>query len=316
MELWLLLVILAQVILAVVALIDKYIVCSETVVLRPFTYTFWISILSSGSVLIFFFSWIPLPHTELSMPSFANIHAVSLTTFALALAAGYTFFTALLSMFTALKRADASDVVPVVGAMNALFTFLLGYYFFQAALPHNFLIGLMLLIAGTILTSSLRFNWQTTLSVTHAGVMFGLHYVVLKELFRLTNFDNAFFWSRMAIVAVALSMLLIPYYYEKVMVRTRAAKRRDGAFLLGNKVLGGLASIMMLKAVELVPVSQVALPQALGGLQYLFLLGFAVCCGRLIARDAGENVTTRDVIQKAIAIPLIVLGFFILYRGV
>jgi len=313
MSLWLLLVIIAQFILAAVALIDKYIVSSKTVVLRPFTYTFWISILSSGSVLVFLFGWVPLPVDGIHIPSFANIQGLTITTFALALTAGYTFFTALLSMFTALKHADASDVVPVVGAMNALFTFVLGYYFFEATLPRNFFIGMLLLVIGTVLTSSLRFNRQTMLSVFHAGIMFGLHYVVLKQLFLETNFDTGFFWSRMAIVFIALSMLLIPYYYNKVMVRTRRAKKRDGALLIGNKILGGLASIMMLMAVNLVDKSLISLPQALGGLQYLFLLSFSVCCGRYIAKDWGENVSTRDIIQKAVSIPLIVLGFFLLF---
>lgn len=313
MSLWLTLVIIAQFLLAMVALVDKYIVSSDTVVLRPYTYTFWISILSSGSVLIFLFGWVPLPIEGIHIPSFANIEKLTLTTFVFAFASGYTFFTALVSMFTALKYSDASDVVPVVGAVNALSTFFLGYYFFNTSLPHNFFIGMLFLVLGTVLTSSMRFNRQTTLSVMHAGVMFGLHYVVLKELFELTNFDSGFFWSRMAIVAMALSMLLIPYYYKKVMIRTRSAKKRDSTFLVGNKLLGGLASIMMLMAVDLVDKSLVSLPQALGGLQYLFLLLISACCGRYISKDWGENVSTRDIIQKAISIPLIVIGFFLLF---
>jgi len=313
MPLWLIFVVVAQVVLAAVALIDKYIVSSETVALRPFTYTFWISILSSGSVLVFLFGWLPVPIDGVSIPSFANVEKLTLTTFAFSLAAGYTFFTALLSMFTALKYSDASDVVPVVGAVNALATFFLGHYFFETTLPKNFLAGMLLLVVGTVLTSGLRFNKQTTFSVFHAGLMFGLHYVVLKELFEITNFDTGFFWSRMAIVAIALSMLLIPYYYEKVMTRTQQAKRRDSLFLIGNKLLGGIASIMMLMAVDMVDKSLVSLPQALAGLQYLFLLGFSVCCGRYISKDWGENVTFRDIVQKAISIPLIVLGFFLLF---
>jgi drug/metabolite transporter (DMT)-like permease len=204
-------------------------------------------------------------------------------------------------------------VVPVVGAMNALFTFFLGYYFFDTTLPQNFLLGMLFLVAGTVLTSSLRFSRQTMFSVFHAGIMFGLHYVVLKELFETTNFDTGFFWSRMAIVAIALSMLLIPYYYEKVMMRTKRVKKRDSYFLLGNKVLGGLASILMLMAVDLVDKSLLSLPQALGGLQYLFLLAFSVCCGRYVSKDWGENVTSRDILHKAVSIPLIVLGFFLLF---
>jgi uncharacterized membrane protein len=313
MPLWLTLVVIAQVVLAAVALIDKYIVSSDTVVLRPFTYTFWISILSSGSVLIFLFGWIPIPIEGIAIPSFSNVQAPTLTTFALALTAGYTFFTALLSMFTALKSADASDVVPVVGAVNALSVFFLGHYFFDTQLPNNFLAGMLLLVAGTVLTSSLRFSRQTMLSVFHSGIMFGLHYVVLKELFLVSNFDTGFLWSRMAIVAIALSMLLVPYYYEKVVIRTKKAKKRDGKFLIGNKILGGIASILMLMAVDLVDKSLVSVPQALGGLQYLFLLGFSACCGRFISEDWGENVTTRDIVQKAMSIPLIVVGFFLLF---
>ena len=52
MELWLWLVVIAQVLLAGVSLVDKYVVTSDTVILRPFTYTFWISLLSSVSILV------------------------------------------------------------------------------------------------------------------------------------------------------------------------------------------------------------------------------------------------------------------------
>jgi len=335
--LWLALVLIGQFLLATVALVDKYIVTSKTVVLRPFTYTFWISLLSSGSVIIYFFSWVPIPIEGLSIPSFANIEAPSLMVFALAVTAGYAFFTALLSMFTALKTSDASDVVPVVGAVNAVATFMLGYYFLGTTLTDNFLIGFVLLVAGTLITSHFRLTFNTFLTVLHSGLMFGVHYVCIKALFLHTNFDTAFFWSRLAIVGIALSMLLIPYYYKKVMIRTRKAKRRDGAFLLGNKVLGGLASILLLKAIE---IGDVALVQALGGLQYLFLLGFSACCGRYLAKrggkrkfknfferikagprhwhqrvskDLGEGMTVMDIVQKAVAIPLIVLGLFFLF---
>lgn len=310
MTLWLGLVVVGQVLLALVALVDKYIITSETVVLRPFTYTFWISVLSAGSVLIFFFSWVPIPIDGISVPSFANVEAPSLIVFALAVTAGFAFFMALLSMFTALKNADASDVVPVVGGLNALFTFGLSYYFLDTKLPHNFFIGFILLVLGTVLISRMRLDWRTFLSVAHAGLMFGIHYVAIKALFLETHFDNAFFWSRVAIVLVALSMLLVPYYYDKVITRTKSARVRDGAFLIGNKLLGGFASIVLLKAIEH---GDVAMVQALGGLQYLVLLGFSACCGRFTSNEWGESVTTWDILQKAVAIPLIVLGFYFLF---
>jgi uncharacterized membrane protein len=310
MSLWIILVVVGQFLNALVSLVDKYVVTSATVVLRPLAYTFWISVLSAGSVIIYCFSWIPVPIEGLDIPSFARIHAPSLLVAALSITAGYAFFTSLLSLFTALKDNDASDVVPVVGGLTALFTLLLSYAFLGTKLSQNFFYGFTLLTLGTLLVSRFRFTFRTMLSTVHAGLMFGVHYVALKGLFNATNFDTAFFWSRMAIVFVALSMLLVPDYYEKIVSRTKASHAREGMIVIGNKLLAGLASIILLKAIEH---GDVSLVQALGGLQYLFLLIISAVFGRMISQDFGENVAVRDVLHKLVSIPLIAAGFFFLF---
>jgi uncharacterized membrane protein len=310
MSLWIILVVVAQMLNALVTLVDKYVVTSKTVSLRPFAYTFWISVLSSVSLLLFFFDGIPIPIDGLAIPSFSRVAMPTLLTFALAITTGYSFFSALLSFFTALKQADASDTVPVVGAVTACCTLALSYFLLGGTLPKNFLIGFSLLVVGTAFVSRFRFSWRTVLAVTHAGVMFGVHFIALKALFQTTNFDTAFFWSRLAIVLVALSMLLIPEYYEKILSHTKRARVRDGFFIVGNKVLAGIASFLILKATEH---GDVALVQALGGLQYIFLLLISLFFGRFIARDAGENLSRTDIVHKAISIPIIALGFFLLF---
>jgi uncharacterized membrane protein len=310
MDLWLWLVIVGQLLMAVVALVDKYVITSATVALRPLSYAFWISILSSGSVIVFFFSWLHIPIEGLAIPSFSNIEPPSLLVFALSITAGYAFFTALVSFFHALKQSDASDVVPVVGGLNALFTLILAYIFLGGMLSGHFLIGFGCLVVGTLLVSQFRFTKYTILSVTHAGLMYGVHYIALKALFEATNFDTAFFWSRLAIVFIALSMLLIPEYYENIIGHTKRAKVRDGVFVIGNKILAGIASLILLKAIEH---GDVALVQALGGIQYLFLLGVSACCGRWMWKGIGEGLSTRDIIHKTISIPLIAIGFFLMF---
>lgn len=310
MDLWLVLVIVGQLLMAVVALVDKYVVTSTSVAFRPLSYAFWISILSSGSIVVFLFSWIPVPIDGLAIPSLANIQAPSLLVFALSVTAGYAFFTALVSFFHALKQSDASDVVPVVGGLTAFFTLLLSYLFLDATLSGNFFIGFVLLVLGTLMVSQFRFTKHTILSVTHAGLMYGVHYIALKALLEETNFDTAFFWSRAMIVFIALSMLLVPEYYENIINHTKRAKVRDGMFVFGNKILAGIASIVLLKAIEH---GDVALVQALGGIQYLFLLLVSVCCGWFLTRDVGENLTVRDIVHKVVSIPLIALGFFFMF---
>lgn len=310
MSLWLLLAIVGQFLNAVVALVDKYIVTSGTVALRPFTYTFWISVLSAGSVIVFCFSWIPIPIDGLTIPSFQNVLMPDLIMFSLAMLTGYTFFTALLSFFQALKEADASDAVPVIGGLTAFFTLIFSHFFLDSKLPTEFFLGFGLLSVGTILVSRFRFSWRVMLSVTHASLMYGIHYIAFKALINISNFDSAFLWSRLAIVVVALSMLLIPEYWEKIATRTKEANKRDGFFVLGNKLLAGLASIILLKAIEF---GDVALVQALGGLQYLFLLVISIVFGSTLAHDFGENLTVRDMVHKLVSIPLIALGFFFLF---
>lgn len=307
---WIVLVIIGQFLNALVALFDKYIVSSPAVVLRPLAYAFWVSVLSAGSIVIFLFDGLPVPVHGLDIPSLANVRAPSLFVAALSIAAGYSFFTALLSFFTALRQVDASDVVPVVGGLTAVFTLVLSYLFLDTSLSSNFFVGFALLVTGTVLVSRFRFTWRSMLSVVHAGLMFGVHYIAIKGLFNATNFDSAFFWSRAALVFVALSMLLIPEYYEKIITRTRQANTRAGLMVFGNKLLAGIASFVLLKAIEH---GDVALVQALGGLQYLFLLVISVTVGPLIAKDFGENVTLRDVLHKIVSIPLIALGFFTLF---
>lgn len=310
MSLWILLVVVAQFLYAIVSLVDKYIVTSERALPKPLVYAFYVSILSAGSIFIYFFSWIPIPHDDISVPSFALLETPTLLVAALSLLAGYSFFYALVSLFSALRHADASDVVPVVGAVSALATFILSYIFLGANLGHMFFSGLLLLVCGTLLMSHFRFTWKTAFSSMHAGILFAIHYVAIKALFIETSFDNGFFWSRMAIVLVALSILLVPRYYEKITHQTKATGKRGGMLVVGNKIIAGLASILVLKAVELGDVSVV---QALGGMQYVFLLLLGLVLGAKLDRECGEKCGERDWLKKSFATSIIVLGFFVLF---
>ena len=311
MSLWLALVVIAQIINAVVALVDKYIVSARSTVLKPLPYAFWLSVLSAGSIVIFLFDWVRIPIEGLAVPSFRAVASPTLLVASLSIVAGYSYFTALVSLFTSLKDADASDAVPVVGALTACFTLLLSFAFLDAKLTYTIFLGFAFLVLGTLLVSRMRLSWRTLLSVVHAGLMFGVHYVSIKALFLYApNFDTAFFWSRLAIAFVALSFLLIPEYSYKIINHTREATVRTGALVLGNKFLAGLASILILKAIEH---GDVSLVQALGGIQYVFLLIVSMVMGTFTARNIGEAVAPRDVLQKTISVPLIAIGFFLLF---
>ena len=82
--------------------------------------------------------------------------------------------------------------------------------------------------------------------------------------------------------------------------------------VVGNKIIAGIASVLVLKATELGDVSVV---QALGALQYLFILAFGVALGSHTPVEYGENVRDpKALLHKAVFVAVIALGFFVLFR--
>ena len=309
MPVWILLVVGAQLINAFVALVDKYIVSSPGLP-RPFAYAFYISILSAFSIVIFLFERISIPLDGVVIPSFSNVTTPDSFVLGISILAGITLFGALVTLFSGLRRADASDVVPVVGASSAIAAFVLSFYFFGNTLASHFVLGFVLLISGTLILSFFRFGIPTLLLSTSSGILFGTHFVGLKALFEYTHFDNAFFWSRAGIVLIALLLLLTPFLRRRLAIKSKSARKRAGAFIIGNKILAGIASLMLLKAVEL---GDVTIVQALGGLQFAFLLGLTALFGWGLPKECGEKTTPYQLIKKTVGVVLITIGFLVLF---
>lgn len=309
MTVWLLLVVVAQFLNAIVAIVDKYIVSSPSLP-RPAAYAFYLSILSAFSVGIFLFDGISIPLEGIAIPSLDNVSLPSRTIVFFSFLAGIALYGALLTLFSALRRADASDVIPVVGASSAVTALVLSYIFLGTLLAPTFAWGFSLLVVGTLVLSFYRFGYMTMWLAIASGAAFGTHFVILKFLFAETHFDNAFLWSRMGIVAVAVLLLLFPFIRKQLVVKTKEARRRAGMLIVGNKMLAGLVSIMLLKAIEL---GDVSIVQALGGLQFVFLLGFATAFGWGLPKVCGEKCSPHQLVHKTVAVVIIVLGFGILF---
>ena len=313
MAIWMLLAIAAQFLNAGVSLVDKYIVTSPKILPQPFVYAFYTCVLAGAAIVVYGFSAVPVPLDGVSFPSLYNVRFPTLEVMALAMFAAYTFFYALVSLFKALQEADASDVVPVVGAVSAVGSYALASLFLGTQLSSSFLLGVLLLALGTALVSRFHFSWTVALSSLHAGIFFALHFVVIKGLFNATSFDNGFFWSRAGLVLFALSLLLIPSYGGRIFAQTKVTGTRASVLILINKAVAGFASILILKATELGDVSVV---QALGGLQYIFIFAFGAVLGPHTPIAYGE--TTRNpkvLLRKALFIGVITLGFSILFPG-
>jgi len=259
---------------------------------------------------IYAISFLPGMQT-VGMPHISNVEWPTIQVLGMSFLAAYTFFMALVSMYTGLKEADASDVMPVIGAISAATTLVLSIALLGGSFGQTTLAGIALLIIGTLMVSQMRFTPTVMLHTFHSGLFFALHYIAIKGLFMETSFDDGFFWSRLSLVLFALSLLLVPAYITKIKQQSQKTTARGGILVLATKVLAGVAGFMLLKATDW---GDVAIVQALDGLKFAFIILISLVLGKFIPHTAGENdFSITTIIRKVFYVSIICLGFTLLF---
>jgi uncharacterized membrane protein len=213
-------------------------------------------------------------------------------------------------LYRSLASSNPSEVVPVVGGVGALSTFVFGSILLSQGLPSHFISGFFILVAGMLLISHFKFTWDSFASLTVSGITFGLSTVLIKLLFLADTFTNSFFWSRMSNVVVALMLLAIPGMMSKLK-QDRSESPIAGKFLiLGNKFLAGVAFLFILFAIKFGDVSMV---NALTAIQYVYLLIFAFLFSKHMPEYFSEKFHHHEIFHKTSATLLIIIGFFVLF---
>lgn len=307
---WIFLATFAQFLNAIVAVLDKYIVSDERALPKPFVYAFYSALLTGSWLLIYLIGLLP-GVASLGVPTLANVEPLTLEVLALAFLSAYTAFFSLVSMFDALKHGDASNVMPVIGAVSAITTFALNYLLLNTTLAENFIWGVATLAIGTLLVAQTLPEAKQIFRVVHSGIFFGLHFVTMKGLFDTTSFDDGFFWSRVALLLFALSLLLVPAYWEKIRGQTGQTTARTGVLVIGTKIVAGIAAFLLLKATDW---GDVAVVQALDGVKFVFILILTTLFGQLLPKSvADRDQRPREVLRKFCYVALIATGFFLLF---
>lgn len=295
MPFWIYLVLAAQFINAIVILVDKHLVTSPKIG-KPVVYTFYIGALSGVVIFLLPFNLVLLPSLE--VVRFSVLSGV-----------GYVF--SILFLYKSLKLADASDVAPVLGAVSAIATLVFSAAVLHMGLSSNFLYGFILLVVGTFLMSYFRLSRKAAGLVIVSGILFGLSSVFLKDLFNHTAFWNGFFWSRLANVFGVLLLLVWPANIKHIFTNIKESSLATKSAVVGNKVLGGLAFLLILYSIKLGNVSVV---NALTGVQFAFLLLLAVIFTKKFPLHFYESVHHRHIIvQKVLATAMIIAGLAFLF---
>ena len=291
--LWLVITISAYLILAVVFLVDKYLLVGP--IPNPKLYAFYIGVLGIA-VLVF------IPFIAFYPPTFWEAF--------LSFVSGASFIYAIFWFFKGLRIFEPSRIVPAIGGVLPIFTFLLIFLFSRGkeTLDLFGLLSFLLLIAGTVLITyekSKRISSKSLKISLIAAFFFALSFVSAKYVYMASPFLVGLVWIRGAGALAALFFLLNKEVREGLFRQKIGLERRTVVIFLSSQAGGAGANILQNWAIALAPLACVAVINALQGVQYVFLLAFAALISFKFPQILKEEVSREVLLQKIVAILLI-----------
>lgn len=293
---WLLFALLGYFLLAVVFILDKFILTKT--VERPAVYGFYSTIFMFAALL----AW-PL-----------GVGFLSGSDWLWAIVSGVAFGLGLWTLFIAVKKGEASHIDPFNGAVVTISTYLLAAMVLGERLNQTQLLGIALLLAAALLLSFEKtksrqgfhagFAWAAL-----SGFLFAISHVLAKHLYALYPFLTGFVWTRAATGLVGLVLLLSPAVRQSLGRRRQApktsAKRHRLGIVLADKVLGIAAVVLIQYAMAL---GSVSLVTALSGLQFALMFALVYLLTKFAPRVFQEYFSRGELITQTIGILLVVAG--------
>ncbi len=299
--LWLIVAISAYLILAIVFLVNKYLLAGPLP--NPKVFAFYVGMLG---ILILFI----VPFTGFFIPGPFQIF--------LSLLAGTLFICALLWFYKALHLFEVSRVVPAIGGLIPLFSFGLIYFFSFGKETLSFLeaIVFILLVFGSVLITLEKRKLITLRGLqisALAAFLFSLSFVLAKYVYLEQPFWNGFIWMRVGGFLAALFFFLIfKEVREEIFKKNASLKIKTALIFILNQAMGAGALILQNWAIFLAPLAFVPIINALQGTQYVFLLIFAILLSLKFPQILKEEISKEVIFQKLFAILLIGAGLVLL----
>jgi uncharacterized membrane protein len=293
---WFVIAILGYTLLAVVFILDKFIVTKSV---KPVVYAFYSTIFMFGALFALpFFGWGVLSGMDWFW----------------AIVSGVAFGFGMWALFVAVKKGEATHINPFNGAMVTIFTYGLAYYFLQESLSNLQIVGLIVLILSSFLLSfeksrkysgfHMGFIWAMV-----AGLLFATSHVTAKYLYNIYPFWDAFIWTRATTGLVGLFLLFFSSVRKSFHGSNKEAKtygkRHAVGLVVFDKVLSIGAIILLQYAMA---IGTVTLVLALSGLQYVLMFVLVFLMTKFLPKVFKEYFTKQELIMQTFAIILVVIG--------
>jgi uncharacterized membrane protein len=254
-----------------------------------------------------------LPFIAFFEPSAIELPAGSI---ALILVSGLLYMTGLLFYLRAIQSEEASVVAPFF-QVTPLFGYVLAYIVLGETLSARQLAGGGLIIAGTLIVSIRfdrkvgRFKARLVLLMLACGLAMAVSGLIFKLFALQVDFWATTFWLFVGEAIFGVALLSIASYRRGFI----AVLRQDTAALLaigGSNELFNLGGTVGSRyALLFAPLSIV---QAIGSTTTLFVFGFGVVLSVFYPRVAREELSVRELAQKAAAAVVVAIGVALVTR--
>ncbi len=318
---WVIIAVISYSINAGVYVADKFLLSKK--IHSSISYAFYVGIWSVfNAVILIFAPWLPTAK-ELAID----------------LSAGALFFATLVFWYKALHQSEATRVVPVVGALVPIFSFILSFVFLRETFDQQQMFAFFILIAGGVLISvkqtklyilkkvveRLHDIFGNVLGPIHArfrptrrllanavvaAFFFAAYYVLMKYIYSHQPFIGSFVWSRFGTTLGVIFVLFVPSWRRLIVEHQKNAETpKNLSFFLAVRLLAAGAFIMLNWAVSL---GNVAMINALQGTQYLFLIFLVLIMSARFPHFLKEEVGKGVLLQKIIGVALVSMGLWVL----
>jgi len=282
-------------------LIDKYVLTVR--ISNTKAYTFFI-----GALAIFVLPLIPLV-----TPQIPDIKFIALSFFT-----GIVLFFALYWFYKALQIFEPSRIVPAVGAFSPILVFVLVYIFSRGKEIFSLVDALafiLLILGGLLITyKNLKISSENILFAIIVAFLWAFHSVLAKYVYDMQPFWTGFIWIRVGTFLTAIIFLILFFKEIKQEFFRQGINfhRKTAGIVIGNQIIGTAGAVLENWAIALAPIVYISMIKALGGIQYVFLLIFAVLISWKFPQILREEISKKVLLQKIIAIFLIGIGLAIL----
>ena len=306
---FILIALVGYVLLAAVAILDKFILTKE---MEVSAYTFY-------STVFFFAAFLLYPFSE----------AISFYGFLWALGAGLGFGFGMWAMFLGLRRGQATHVVPFIGAVTAVFVYGFSSIILGDSLSLLQTTGIVMLVIASLLFSydkehGMRksagegkglhpaFAWALL-----SGFLYAVSHVASKHFYGDYSFFTGIVWAQGSVGVVSFFTLLSAAARRDIFgKKSHDGSRRENSkrqnkigIVIADKALGLAGTLAIQYSIA---TGSVAIVSGLVGLQYALIMVFAAASTLFYPRFFKEYFSRKEVFLEVVAIILVITGVFLL----